>query len=295
MNKLRPLIPIMQVVVYRGHETNPLFGPYPANIAKRTEMFRYLNAYRSRPWEVMTASGEELVETLSRLNPEETLLVIPAGQSTTLDKVFEVAQLLFLKNDFFAKGGRGYFTCGSAYWVSKTRIYKDLCSEQEENPQIIRKESNLALFDGIAEGPLCPFPGKKYKVGFFSDAVRVQNAKDECTIFLSGGGSFIPNPGADVKIVARYKKEELLRLKIPEGEIRKWENAAIVVPFQGRPAMLLSMFHPYYGPQDIDAESYTRAFPDSGTNWHQVHALLSPLEKRMQFVYSMITSLEFIY
>ncbi len=52
------------------------------------------------------------------------------------------------------------------------------------------------------------------------------------------------------------------------------------------------MFHPYYGPQDIDAERYMEAFPDSGTDWVKVHALLSPLEQRMQFVYSMIKSLE---
>ncbi len=292
LNACRAILPIAQVVVYRGHETHPLFGPYPANIRKRTEMFEYLNAYRTTPWKVTTASGEELVHTLSCLNAQETLLVIPAGQSTTLDKVFEVAQLSFLKNGFFAKGGRGYFTCGSAYWASKTRIYKDLCTEQEENPQIIRKESRIPLFDGVAEGPLCPFPGKKYKVGFFSDAVRVSNGGDECTILLSGGGSFIPNPGTNAKVIARYKKEELLRLKIREEEIPKWENAAIVVPIHGKPAVLMSMFHPYYGPQDVDAESYMQAFPDCGTDWRKVHALLSPLKERMHFVYLMIKSLE---
>lgn len=288
----RAVSPITQVVIYRGHEQNPLLGPYYANIAKRIGMFEYLNRYRQNPWKVSTLAGEEIIKTLSARNAQETLLVIPAGQSSTLDQVFHREEIAFLENEFFSKGGRGYLTCGSAYWASSVRVYKDVCSEQMENPKEIRKRSKLPLFEGIAEGPLCPFPGLKYKVGFFSDAVRVTDGNLKCTIFLSGGGSFIPADSQDVQVVARYPKEELERLKIPEEMHSKWENAAIVVPIHGRPSVLMTMFHPYYGPQDIDVDAYTRAFPDCGTNWKQVHEKLSSLEVRMQFVYRMLRALE---
>jgi hypothetical protein len=52
----------------------------------------------------------------------------------------------------------------------------------------------------------------------------------------------------------------------------------------GKGTALLSMFHPYYGPNDIDVEAYERTFPDCGTNWRAVQENLSPLDVRMRFV-----------
>ncbi|MGH2612897.1 MAG: hypothetical protein ACRDFB_07590, partial [Rhabdochlamydiaceae bacterium] len=133
LSRIRPVaLPINQVVIYKGHEKNSLLGPYHENILKRIIMFNLLNHYRGErpPWEVTAVAGEELTDTLKNHDPKKTLLVIPAGQSTHLDKVFSLEQTSFLKHRFFEKGGRGYFNCGSAYWVSEKRVYTDLCLEQ---------------------------------------------------------------------------------------------------------------------------------------------------------------------
>ncbi|MES2345397.1 MAG: BPL-N domain-containing protein [Chlamydiota bacterium] len=291
------LNPIHQVIIYKGHEKNRLLGPYPENIIKRIDMFKGLNRYRKeihRPeWKVTVAAGEELVDVLKDNDPKKTLLVIPAGQSSHLDKVFSLAENSFIKDEFFKQGGRGYFNCGSAYWISEKRIYHDLCTEAKEEKKTIVKVSNLPLFKGVSEGPLCPYPGKKYKVGFFSDAVTVTDGKTPCTIYLSGGGSFFPDESAQkVKVLVKYLPKELERLGKPLPECTKWEKAAMMVSVE-KGAALISMFHPYYGPNDFDVEMYEKAFPECGTDWKAVKERLSPLDIRMRFVLnSMLAPLE---
>lgn len=285
--------PIRQVIIYKGHEKHPLFGPYPDNIPKRVAMFEYLNRYRAQPWTVRTVAGEHLVDVLNTYNPKETLLVIPAGQSTRLDKVFSTHQIEYIKN-FHQSGGRGYFNCGSAYLVSLMRMFKGKCEEQPAQINWMIKSSKLTLFHGIAIGPYCPFPGNKYQPGFFSDAVEATDGKNTCTFYLSGGGGFIlphkSSNGQKVKVLVRYPHSELLRLGKKWENLSRWENAAIMVSV-GSGAALLSMFHPYQDP--VDVERYTRAFPDCGTNWARVSEKLSPLEARMRFAYtSMISKLE---
>lgn len=300
--------PIRKVYIYRGHETHPLLGPYPENVAKRLLMFQELNRYRGKKglkeWDIKTVAGEQLVETLKRENAAETLVVFTAGQSSRLEQVFSLKEVSFLKHSFFPSGGRGYFNCGSSYWTSQKRIYSDFCEEQINSRQSIVKFSQFALFQGIAEGPLCPHPGNTYKVGFFSDAVRIQGSvieettlqrrKEECTIFLSGGGSFIlPKTSTQkISVLARYAHSELERLGKKKEEFEKWENAAILVSI-GKGAALLSMFHPYYSAKDIDVELYKRTFPSSGTDWASVHARLSSTDIRMRFAYeAMLRKLE---
>lgn len=296
---LRCLPPIQRVIVYKGHETHPLFGPYKENIVKRIDMFNYLNQYRHAQgklaWKVTAIAGEQLVDALKE-SPEETLLVIPAGQSTRLDKVFSVAETTFIQDKFFGEGGRGYFNCGSAYWVSQLRKYQDMHEEQPVKRDPVIKKTHLPLFQGLAHGPLCPYPGTEYKVGFFSDAVRITDGENECTIYLSGGGSFIVPQESEsqqkVKVLARYLRSELARHGKKAEDFPEWENAVIMVSV-GKGAALLSMFHPYYGSHDIDVDSYERTFPNCGTNWKEVKEKLSPLDVRMQFVLnSMLTQLE---
>ncbi len=191
------------------------------------------------------------------------------------------------------RGGRGYFNCGSAYWVAAERVYADMCVEQPEERKPIVKRARLPLFQGSARGPLCPYPGARYQAGFFSDAVEVTNGRESCTIFLGGGGSFFPdNSDQKVRVLVRYPEAELLRLKKSAEECKAWENAAILVSV-GKGAALLSMLHPYYGSQDIDVESYERYFPNSGTNWKTVQEKLSSVDQRMRFVLqSMLVPLE---
>jgi glutamine amidotransferase-like uncharacterized protein len=276
---------IRNVLVYQGHLENPLVGPYVENIKKQTDMFHVLNPYREKskrtPWSVTPVAGEKLIGALEACNPKETLLVIPAGQSSHLDKVFSAAQTAFIQHQFLAEGGgRLYATCGASYMMSSIREYDGLCTQNPDKRELIVKRSILPLFDGTAKGPLCPFPGKKYQVGFYSDAVTVTNGKDNCTIYLSGGGSFFPSETAEkVTVLARYLDTELQRLQKPSN----WSSATILSKV-GNGTVLLSMFHPYYGPADIDVERYETAFPDSGTNWKSVRDRLSPLDERMHFV-----------
>lgn len=296
----RYIPPISRVVIYKGHEMHPLFGPYKENIIKRIDMFNLLNHYRElegKPaWKVTAVAGEGLIEALKE-KPNETLLVIPAGQSTRLDKVFSVAETNFIKDKFFSEGGgRGYFNCGSAYWVSETRRYLDLHEEHPEVRKPVVKKTNLPLFQGLSHGPLCPYPGVKYRVGFFSDAVRITDGENECTIYLSGGGGFVvpkrKQEQQKVRVLVRYLLSELERHQKRKEELEEWENAVILVSI-GKGAALLSMFHPYYGANDINVEAYEKAFPESGTNWKEVKDKLSPLDIRMKFVMnSMLNKLE---
>lgn len=280
------LFPIRQVVIYTGHQTNPLLGPYAANIQKRIEMFEKLNAYRTirgrNPWKVVQVSGENLIQKLN--DPKNTLLVIPAGQSTHLDKVFSGQQLHFLKHCFFEKGGRGYLNCGSAYWASETRVYSDLCTEQPTERNLIVKKSLIPLFKGTASGPICLHSSPTYKVGFFSDAVTVTSGGKNCTILLSGGGSFLPQrDDPNVKILARYPHSELIRCGKSKEDCTHSDIAAILVRIK-QGAAILSMFHPYYGSQDLDPERYNRVFPGSGSNWERIVEKLSSEEHRLSFV-----------
>jgi glutamine amidotransferase-like uncharacterized protein len=212
---------------------------------------------------------------------------MPAGESTKFDQFISGEQIHFLQ-DFFTRGGKGYFTCGAAYWASRKRIYHGICETQPELHKTVEKLSRISLFQGTAMGPLCPFPAKQFRAGFYSDAVQVTDGKRECTIFVSGGGSFIPDPDQPSKVLVRYSRSELQRL----GKADQLENA-VVLANVGDGAVLLSMFHPYYGADDINVEAYEEAFYGSGTNWREVHARLSPHDERMQFVYeSMIKPLE---
>lgn len=282
--------PFKNIVIYGGHKLNPYFGPYPENILKRINMFNYLKEKHHRNWDISVVEGENLLQVLKKIPQEETLLVMPAGQSSRLDKVFskkESEELI----QFFETGGRGYFNCGSAYWVSEKRIYKDLCEVSPDEKKPLVKGTQLPLFKGVSEGPLCPFPGEKYKVGFFSDAVRVESEKHDCCVYLSGGGYFSPREKTDqkIKVLAKYHHEDLIRVGVAPKECVKKENAVIMASI-GKGGALLSMFHPYYGPQDFDIERYEKAFPDCGTDWRAVKSRLSSRLKRMEFAYYALLS-----
>ncbi len=286
---------IRNVIVYSGHKMHPLLGPYEANVTKQFDMFNLLNPYRERlgklPWKVTCVPGEQLIEELKKTNPKETLLVIPAGQSSYLDKVFSAAQTTFIRNQFLAEGGGHlYGTCGASYTMSLIREYNGLSAQHPDKRETSIKHSLFPIFEGTAKGPLCPFPGAKYQVGFYSDAVKVTDGTEQCTIYLSGGGSFFLHRNEQkVKVLVKYLDSELLRLGKTEGN---WENATILAQV-GKGAALLSMFHPYYGPHDIDVEAYERTFPDAGTNWRRLRDNLSPLDQRMRFVlHSMLLPLE---
>jgi len=286
------VLPLREVFIYIGHTQNPILGPYWDNIAKRIQMFEEINAYRQQkglfPWKVHQVEGENLEKRLSEIDPKTSLMVIPAGQSSNLDRVFSDEELKALM-EFFQKGGRGYLTCGAAYWVSKIRDYEGFFEENPEHLKRVKKESRIPLFKGTAVGPLCSFPGSKYQVGFYSDAVTIINQTGKsCTVFLSGGGSFVLPPMSEqrVRVLSRYPENELRRLE-KEENLKQLQNASIMVEV-GKGGLVLAMYHPYYGAKDIEVERYEQAFPDSGTNWKQVHNRLSSLEDRVAWVYESV-------
>ena len=291
---------IQGVVIFTGFGRRGQ-GVYSHNVQKRIDTFNHLNQLRrsagQREWSVIPTRGEHLVNTLrERRNPSETLLVIPAGQSTMLDTVFKMEHTEFIKNYIFQGGAKAYLNCGSAYWSSKRRIYHGVCTVQPTQPKTIVKDSVLPLFEGTAEGPLCRFPGSKYAEGFFTDAVTVAETDSpdaECTVLLSGGGSFqLPSHSKEtIQKIVRYAQRELNRLEIPKQDHKKWETAGIRGTY-GKGSYVSLMFHPYYNQRDIDPIAYERAFPDSKTNWREVHGKLSSEETRMKFLKRLLDPLE---
>jgi len=279
--------PIRSILIYGGDKEHSNLGPYAFNAKKKEALFRDLAAFREiqgkDSWEILTFSGKNLVGELERRNPRVTLLVVPAGPSSNFDKSFSAEQLAFLRERFFNCGGRGWFTCGSAYWVSRVRCYSGAES----------KNSLFPLFEGAAEGPLCPFPGNRYKTDFYSDAVKVTDGKSCCRLYLSGGGSFIPDKESSqkVRVLARYSPKELRRLNIEEPALKKRENAAVMVSV-GEGAALLEMFHPEYKAQDFDVERCKKAFPDCGTDWERVRSKIGSLADRVNFCLALLQPLE---
>lgn len=291
--------PIETIYIYQGHKwtlKEGFHGPYWDNVLKQTEMFESLNKHRENTgralWKIGPVVGEDLISTLKKCDQQRTLLVFPAGQSSHYDQAFSLSETKYIQEEFLSKGGgRVYGTCGAAYWLTETREYDGLCSSQPIERKVVFKKSPLPLLQGVAKGPLCPFPGQEYKVGFYSDAVTVEGESSDCTIYLSGGGSFFPSLDFDqrVSVLARYKLEELQRLGYSEGNA----NAAVLAEV-GNGAALLAMFHPYYGPSDIDVQRYEKTFPKekSGTDWAAVHARLSSLEERIVFFDYLMRHLE---
>ena len=66
---------IRQVMIYGGHQQNPVLGPYFHNVEKRIQMFNLLNAYRKelgrRPWKVTVVTGEKIVDELEAVYTNE--------------------------------------------------------------------------------------------------------------------------------------------------------------------------------------------------------------------------------
>ena len=286
--------PIREVLIYTGHKEGSVLGPYLQNIQNKIEMFNLMNLYREEcgrlPWKLAQISGEQILEALNSVNVRETLLVVPAGKSRDLDQAFSLEQTAAMV-EFMTKGGRGYFTCGSAYWVCRKIRYVDLAAEEE----FTKESSVLPLFNGVAKGPLHPYAGKKYHVGYTTRVASVTNGQQECKLFLAGGGSFFPYVGEQKsKILVRYTESELLDAGKYAEEARLWENASLLAKV-GDGAAVLSMLHPTYGAnENLSGEDYKRYFPEeTGTDWEVVKERVDPLENRMRFVlHSLIIPLE---
>lgn len=190
-------VPIRYVLIYTGHANKLQFAPYASSVTRVQEMFKELNKYRENKrldnWKIIPLQGKEFMEALTIFDSLSTLLVFPAGESTNLDHSFDSQEKNEIQN-FLYRGGRGYFTCGSAFWILKKRTWYASCTSYPNagcsNP--IKKTSELPLVDGEAVGPLCPLPnGMMHGAGFYSIAITVKYGNKKCTVFLGGGGSVI--------------------------------------------------------------------------------------------------------
>ncbi|HXF28358.1 MAG TPA: hypothetical protein VN457_00790, partial [Chlamydiales bacterium] len=79
-------------------------GSYADSITKRVQMFQKINllrvANKQLAWKIETVAGPQLIDALKAAPIKETLLVVPAGESTKLDNSFTAEQTAFIKNEF---------------------------------------------------------------------------------------------------------------------------------------------------------------------------------------------------
>ncbi len=271
---------IKNVFVYGGHQGG-LAGPYATSVDKELSMFHKINAWQERAWEIQKISGEALAHTLHQTSPTESLLVIPAGESSSLDDAFsdETLDAIRSKTD---QGLRLYATCGSAYWLAKTRAWS-------QEATTLRKEGRANLFHGTAVGPLSPYPGEPSPTAFFHQAAPLKTARSRVTVLLSGGGAFFPDPQSkqEVQTLATYA-DETLRL---HGKTGEWAKAVIAFRY-GLGKAILSMVHPDYGPEDIQVDAYKRAFPHRKDPWPDIRNALSSERTRLSFVAETLEAFE---
>lgn len=251
------------VLIYRGHRRYP-FGPYADHIPLQKKMFEMLNTYRNdRPqWKVSLVSGGEIVKTLSSFEPKSTLFVIPAGESSHLDEVFQDEEIEKIQ-EFVLQGGKMSLSCGSAYWASEERTFLGET-----------KQSRLPLFQGRAIGPLF----QTSKQGFPSKVVPIQAATNEenLSVFLHGGGIFDPLKTKPFQALQYYnlKKEETDK------------KIAALISGYGEGAVLMSMFHIYFGADDLES------FRIRQKNWKRD---ISPTYFRCKTFAGMLESLEDVF
>ncbi len=288
--------PITTVYIYAGHQMPTksaaqvqVKGPYAMSVDKHTFMFEKVNEVCNKQWKILKIYGHEIIRTLSEAILDTTLLVIPAGESSELDEVFSLNEINTIQ-EAVKKGLRLYATCGSAYWAARKRIWNDRCVIQPETRNEIAKTGKINLFEGIAIGPLSPYPGQTYSTAFFHEAIEIQDLhQQKITVLLSGGGTFFlaDQSAQTVKTLAFYSPSELQK----HGKGEEWAKAVISCGY-GQGKAILSMLHPGYGAEDIDVQAYNQAFPERKDDWQNIRDSLSPTVKRIEFVARILEDLE---
>jgi glutamine amidotransferase-like uncharacterized protein len=288
---------IRTVFIYAGHHykefqsgrwVQKTQGPYSISVDKHHFMLSEINKKYKKQWNISLVHGADLISVLAKAKLSSTLLAIPAGESTELDKSFRKEEIEAIKHATYHEGLSILTTCGSSYWLSKERVWNDRCTVQPDSTDQIRKPSRIGIFNGRAIGPLSPYPGQTYNTAFFHESIALNTRKRTVQVLLSGGGAFFPFKSSQkVKTVASYAPQELTRFQItPE-----WARAAIAISY-GKGKAILSMIHPGYGAEDIDVEAYAAAFPDRADDWKTIRSTLSPLEERLDCVHDLLEEFE---
>lgn len=301
--------PIESVYIYRGHlrslqpwlgkTVQTIQGPYLESIAKHQFIFHQIKEQKQRKWKIELIYGHEIIPTLQKIKLSFTihssLLVIPAGESSELDAAFSDEEASSIKESV-GEGLRILGTCGSAYYLSLEREWNDKCSIQPKDTTSLRKTSKMGIYQGRAIGPLSPYPGQIYNSAFFHEAIKIIGKQNEATVLVSGGGTFVPIDSSlttlmkqRVEVLAKYDLKELPRF----SKDATWSPAVVLCDY-GKGAAVLSKIHPAYGPEDIDLDSYRKAFPNRKDDWEGIRNSLSPLSKRVSLFYEFIEALETI-
>lgn len=269
------------VFVYAGHRIalcsgskrlQTVEGPYGINVEKHLSTFQKVNALYNKFASVQRIYGDQLVESLFHAEPSKTLLVIPAGESSNLDRVFSDQEIAMIKARV-SSGMELYAECGSAYWLAKERVW-----DVKQAP--LSKEGRIGIFPGVAAGPLSPYPEQPTHAAFVHEGVELKTARSAVRVLLSGGGAFfVPENEQRVETLAVYNEEFLQQ----RGKGKEWEKAVISCSY-GKGKAILSMVHPDFGPEDLDVDIYARTFSDRTDDWKAIRDFLSPQDARIQFI-----------
>lgn len=265
---------IKSIFIYQGHtlKQEGVIGTYQTDAINRLfEIIKFHNPHL----EISYVFGEHLIESITNVALDalsSSLLVIPAGESSTLDAVFSTDEIITIQ-DSTKKGLNLFVTCGSAYWLAKKRLWGT-----GKNPS--EKQSKIGIFPGTAIGPLSH--------RFLHETVKIHRNKRELQVLLSGGGSFVYSSedanNHHIQVLANYDTEDLKKF----GQDATL-NSAIVACTYGKGKAILSMIHLEYGAEDIDVTAMTRAFPERKENWQQIKTTLASEHERIAFISDILT------
>ena len=236
--------PIRFIQIYNGG------GVYGESVTKLMRLFRYVKG----PWEISEVGEKEVAP--EKWPPSQTLFILPGGKAG--DYEAHLGKKVGKLRAFVEQGGCFFSVCGGSYFATKYTIY-------QINPkEVIRKERPLALFDGVAEGPLIPSDSEDISFHHGAVTVRWNRSKERAPVLISGGGGFIPSEkGGKYEVLASYE----------DPLVPKRLTAAVVKSYVGKGEAILSSLHLGYHGSDIDIELYKRYFPE-----HDWEAIVKALE-----------------
>ena len=266
---------VSRVLIYTGHRGG--LGPYHESVKGCVDTFTVLAKRFS--WKVCQVRGEDLTSTLAKQVFRKTMLVIPAGPSTILERTFAEEELFNIE-DACKKGVKLVLICGSAFLFSHIRAWQ----ASEKALKSTYKLSKMPLFPGIAKGPLYFSSHKNSDMTFRHQAVELSTKWGKIKLLNSGGGAFV-SEDEGVEVLATYSAEELERLK----KATSWKNAIIKYRL-GLGEILMSMVHFELGPEKIDEKMMKHLFRDREKDWAKIKKSLSTDREIYDYITSLLKS-----
>jgi|GEM_PF-7002374 len=189
---------ITNVLIYTGHKISGRLAPglYPESLKGIRTMFNHIIKEHNRNLELYEVCGRELYHKLEKIDPAKTLLILPAGPSSVLEKNFSQKEIDRIEM-VISKGMTLFGICGSAMMIAKNRTWL-------KNPT---KKGRFSLFNGEAIAPMSPSAFKS--ASFYHRVVTLYLTSGfKVNLLLSGGGSFISTQS---QTLATYAPFEIIR------------------------------------------------------------------------------------